>query len=171
MGLLAPVIGFLVDRFGSRKLIFCGTIAAGFGLILLSMTRSLAMFYGAFLVLCFGAGGCLSIVLISAVANWFSKNLGKAMGVAACGMGSGGLMIPLIVRLIEIYQWRTTLFIFGVGMWVLGIPLSLLMRDHLVIPLKSATGSDSNRPPVPTKIGHRFRSKSATLSERSDAGF
>ena len=156
MGLLAPVIGFLVDRFGSRKLIFCGTIAAGFGLILLSMTRSLAMFYGAFLVLCFGAGGCLSIVLISAVANWFSKNLGKAMGVAACGMGSGGLMIPLIVRLIEIYQWRTTLFIFGVGMWVLGIPLSLLMRDHLVIPLKSATGSDSNRPPVPTEIGRPF---------------
>ena len=44
-------------------------------------------------------------------------------------------------------------------------------NGYVVIPLKSATGSDSNRPPVPTEIGHRFRSKSATLSERSDAGF
>lgn len=31
MGIFAPLIGFLVDRFGSRKLILCGTITVGFG--------------------------------------------------------------------------------------------------------------------------------------------
>ena len=62
MSIFAPLLGFLVDRFGSRKLIFCGTITAGFGLILLSITQSLAMFYGSFLLLSFGAGGCASIV-------------------------------------------------------------------------------------------------------------
>ena len=58
MSIFAPLLGFLVDRVGSRKLILCGTIMVGFGLILLSITQSLAMFYASFLLLSFGAGGC-----------------------------------------------------------------------------------------------------------------
>ena len=129
MGITAPVVGFLVDRFGSRRLMLCGTITIGFGLILLSLTRSLAMFYGSFILLAFGAGGCTGVVLMNAVANWFSKNVGKALGVMACGFGAGGLMIPLIVWLIDVYDWRTTLIILGLGMWVLGIPLSFVIRN------------------------------------------
>ncbi len=64
MGIFAPLVGFLVDRFGSRKLIFLGTVIVGLGLILLSFTRSLAMFYGSFLLISFGAGGCISVVAI-----------------------------------------------------------------------------------------------------------
>jgi len=129
MSIFAPLLGFLVDRFGSRKLIFCGTITVGFGFILLSITQSLAMFYGPFLLLSFGAGGCTSLVLITAVAHWFDKNLGKAIGVVACGFGAGGLLVPLVVQLIDLYHWRTTLIIFGLGMWILGIPLSFVIRD------------------------------------------
>ena len=129
MSIFAPVIGFLVDRFGSRKLIFCGTITAGFGLLLLSVTQSLAMFYASFLLLSFGAGGCTGVVFMTAIAKWFDKNMGKALGVVACGVGAGGLIVPLVVHLIDLYQWRTTLVIFGVGMWILGIPLSFVIRD------------------------------------------
>jgi MFS transporter, OFA family, oxalate/formate antiporter len=129
MSIFAPVIGFLVDRFGSRKLILCGTITAGFGLLLLSVTQSLVMFYGAFLLLSFGAGGCAGIVFMTATANWFDKNIGKALGVVACGIGAGGLIIPLVVHLIDLYQWRTTLVLLGLGMWALGIPLSFVIRD------------------------------------------
>ena len=129
MGIFAPFIGFLVDRFGSRKLILCGTITVGFALIFLSVTKSLAMFYGSFLLLSFGAGGCLSVVLMTVVANWFKKNLGKALGMVAAGFGAGGLIVPLIVRLIDLYQWRTTLIILALGMWILGIPLSFVIRD------------------------------------------
>ncbi len=129
MGILAPLIGFLVDRFGSRRLILCGTITVGFGLISLSITKSLAMFYGSFLLLSFGGGGCLSVVLMSVVANWFKRNVGKALGMVSCGFGASGLIVPLIVRLIDLYQWRTTLIILGLGMWILGIPLSLVIRD------------------------------------------
>jgi MFS family permease len=58
MGIFNPLAGFLVDRFGSRKLILIGTITVGLGLILLSFTQSLFMFYAAFLLLAFGAGSC-----------------------------------------------------------------------------------------------------------------
>jgi MFS family permease len=129
MSIFAPLLGFLVYRFGSRKLIFCGAITAGLGLLLLSITHSLAMFYGSFLLLSFGAGGCASIVSMTVVVNWFNKNVGKALGVVACGFGASGLMIPLVVWLIDIYHWRTTLIILGLGMWILGIPLSFVIRD------------------------------------------
>ncbi|MBW2308871.1 MAG: MFS transporter [Deltaproteobacteria bacterium] len=129
MGIVAPLIGFLVDRFGPRKLAFLGIITIGFGLILLSLTRSLVMFYGAVLLLAFGAGGCTSVVLMSTVANWFHKKIGKAFGVMASGFGASGLIVPLIVWLIDVYGWRTTCIILGLGMWILGIPLSLVIRN------------------------------------------
>jgi MFS family permease len=130
MGIFAPFVGFLVDRFGPRKLMFWGTIAVGFGLFLLSLTQSLAMFYGSFLLLAFGAGGCASVVTMTAVANWFDRKIGIALGVMGSGIGAGGLVVLLIVRLIDLYQWRTTLIILGLGMWALGIPLSLVIRDR-----------------------------------------
>lgn len=129
MGILAPLVGFLADRFGSRKLIFSGVIIVGFGLILLSLTRSLTMFYGSFILLAFGAGGCTSVVTMTAVANWFKKNVGIAFAVMASGFGASGLIVPLIVRLIDGYDWRTALIILGLGMWALGIPLSFVIRN------------------------------------------
>jgi len=48
MGLLAPITGRLVDRWGPRRLIFGGAIIICLGLILLSHTTSIGMFYGAF---------------------------------------------------------------------------------------------------------------------------
>ncbi len=130
MGILAPIVGFLVDRFGSRKLAFTGTFIVGGALILLGVTSSLVMFYAAFVLLALGTSGCASTVLMTAVAHWFRKNVGKAMGVVACGFGAGGLLVPVIVRLIDLHTWRTALIILGMGMWALGVPLSFVIRNR-----------------------------------------
>lgn len=130
MGILAPLIGFLVDRFGSRKLVLFGVITVGFGLLFLSRTQSLITLYAGFLLLSLGAGGCTSVVLYTAVANWFKRNIGRALGIVACGFGAGGIMVPLVPWLIDAYGWRTALVIFALGMWVLGIPLALVIRDR-----------------------------------------
>lgn len=130
MGILAPLVGFLVYRFGSRKLIFLGVIIIGLGLILLSKTQSIYMFYTSFLLISFGAGGCTNITNMTAVANWFNKNAGKALGLMSAGFGFCGLLIPVIVLLIDTYGWRNTLIILGLGMWILGIPLSLIIRNN-----------------------------------------
>ena len=129
MGILAPMIGFLVDRFGSKKLVLFGVITVGLGLILISQTRSLITLYSGFLLLSLGAGGCTSVVLYTAVANWFKRHIGRALGIAACGFGAGGVMVPLIPWLIDTYDWRTTLIMLAFGMWVFGIPLALVIRD------------------------------------------
>lgn len=125
---ISPITGFLVDRFGVGWLTFFGTIIVGLALILLGLTNSLGMFYGAFFLLGLGAGGCGGTVLMTAVAHWFRKNVGRAMGIVTCGFGAGGIVIPVIVWFIELYQWRTALIILGLGMWVLGTPLSFIIR-------------------------------------------
>ena len=130
MGIFAPFVGVLVDRYGARRLILSGTVTIGLGLILLGFTQSLPMFYGAFLLIAFGAGGCAAVVLTTAVVNWFDRKVGLALAVFGIGVGLGGLMIPIIVWLIEVYQWRTSFFILGIGMWIIGIPLSLLVRNN-----------------------------------------
>ena len=130
MGIFAPVVGFLVDRFGPRRIMLWGTVTVGLGLILLSFTQSLAMFYAAFLLLGFGSGGCAPVVTMTAVAKWFHRKIGLALGLMGSGIGAGGLMVLLIVCLIDLYQWRATLIILGVGMWALGIPLSFIVRNR-----------------------------------------
>ncbi len=129
MGIFAPLIGFLVDRHGARKLILAGVLAMGLGLVLFSKTQSLLMFYGVILLMGFGAGGCTTVVTTTVVANWFKKNLGKALGLMSTGFGASGLMIPLIVWLIDTFHWRKTVLLLGLGLLVLGIPLVFLIRD------------------------------------------
>lgn len=130
MGIFAPVVGFLVDRFGSRKLLLGGSVIIGIGMLILSFTQSLLMFYMCFLFIALGAGGCTSVVTMTAVAVWFRKNVGLAMGIMASGFGAGGLIVPLVVFLIDACGWRLTLVILGSGMWLLGIPLSLIVRER-----------------------------------------
>lgn len=128
MGILAPITGFLVDRFGSRKVAFSGIFILGVALMLLALISCLGMFYGAFILLALGTSGCSSTVLMTTVAHWFKRHLGKVMGIVACGYGAGGVVIPFIVWLIDLYGWRTTLIILGLATWALGIPLSFVMR-------------------------------------------
>ena len=128
MGLLAPVLGILVDRYGPRRLIMAGAFIAALGLFLLSRITSLAMFYGAFVLITIGMSCCSQTVLMTAVANWFRKKVGLASGIAISGFGSGGLLVLVVNRLIEVYQWRMALLILSIGMLAIVLPLSLLFR-------------------------------------------
>jgi sugar phosphate permease len=53
-----------------------------------------------------------------------------ALGLLGSGFGAGGFVVLLIVQLIELYQWRTTLIILAIGTWALGIPLSFVIRNR-----------------------------------------
>jgi len=128
VGLLAPLLGLFVDRWGPRRLMFGGIVLLGLGLILLSRTTSLGMFYGAFAVVAMGTSGLSPTVVMTAVANWFRRKVGLATGIMASGFAFGSLLVPVVVRLIDVFDWQTAIFILGVGIWVIGLPLSLLLR-------------------------------------------
>jgi len=128
MGILAPFIGILVDRWGPRRLLSSGAIITSLGLMLLSRATSLGIFYGAFILVAIGMSTCSSTVLMTAVANWFRRKIGMATGIMISGYGFSGLLVPVIVRLIDMYEWRMAIGILAIGMLILCLPLSLLVR-------------------------------------------
>jgi len=128
LGLFAPLIGVLVDRWGPKRLIFLGAIVAASGVLLLSKVSSLAMFYTAFLLMAVGLSSCTLTVLMTAIANWFHAKVGLASGIVTCGFGFGGLLIPVIVRLIDSFGWRSCLVILALAMLALLLPLSFIFR-------------------------------------------
>jgi MFS family permease len=128
VGLFAPLIGLLIDRWGPRRIMFGGLVLIGLGLVFLSRLNSLAMYYGGFAIIAIGDSGCSPTLVMTSIANWFRKRLGIAIGIMSSGFACGGLLVPLVVRLIDIFDWRTTLFILGLAMWIVCLPLSLILR-------------------------------------------
>ncbi len=152
MSILAPLVGFLVDRYGSRLLALWGVITIGLGFIALSFTKSLWMFYGCFILIAFGGGGCTAVVFMRVATNWFKKNLGLALGILTSGFGASGLLLPMIVWLIDDFGWRTAVIILGAGMWVIGIPLAFVIRNT---PEEYGLAPDGGKtePPIPAEPG------------------
>jgi MFS transporter, OFA family, oxalate/formate antiporter len=128
MGLLAPIVGLLMDRWGPRKLVFAGVAVIGLGLLLLSRINSLATFYGAFILIAMGVSTCVGVVPIATVGNWFERKVTIATGILVSGASIGGLMVPLTTRLIDMFEWRTAMAILGFVAWGILLPLSLVFR-------------------------------------------
>ncbi|MBI2831466.1 MAG: MFS transporter [Chloroflexi bacterium] len=130
IGLLSPVVGLFIDRWGPRRLMFGGAILTGIGLVLTSQVNSLGMLYAAYVLVAIGTSTCSATVLMTVVVFWFRKKLSLATGIVAAGFALGGLLVPLINQLIVLMGWRGTMTVLGIGMWVVGLPLSLVVRHR-----------------------------------------
>ena len=108
-----------------------GITLMGAGFILLSRIDSLITFYLVF-ILCVAAGSTLGIhqATLVAIANWFSKKRGTAIGIGVSGVGLGGMLVPLLAWLIVQYDWRTAAVITGLIVCTIGIPLASVMRHR-----------------------------------------
>lgn len=133
--LVGPLFGFMagwvVDRFGPRRLMMAGILMAGIALIGIAHMTSLWMFYAFYLLNALGyvCGGPLpNQVLLS---RWFDKSRGKAMGFAYLGIGIGGyLVLMLSPRLVAAFGWRGALQLLGILIIVLALPLAYFVRDE-----------------------------------------
>jgi MFS family permease len=128
-GLLAPAIGFLVDRCGPRIVILLGVILGGIGMIMMSYVNSLWTFYVAFLIASLGVSGAShGVSWAVAVAQWFQRLRGRALGIAMLGPVVGGPFVVVVAILDEMIGWRAALMLLGVGLIVVGVPLALVAR-------------------------------------------
>ena len=132
--LIGPLFGFaagwIVDRFGPRRLMMAGIVMAGGALIGLAHMTALWMFYLFYIFNALGyvCGGPLpNQVLLS---RWFDKARGKAMGFAYLGIGVGGyLVLKLSPRLVEAFGWRGALQVLGILIILVALPLAYFVRD------------------------------------------
>lgn len=127
-GLLAPVVGILADRVGFKKLMLVGIAIFGVSGIFLSRIQDLTGFYVISLIYALGTSLISPVVSITAIAKSFRKGTSLAMGLIMAGYAAGGLLIPGVVWIIDQFSWRTALALFGVGAWLLAIPLALFPK-------------------------------------------
>ncbi|MBI2329099.1 MAG: MFS transporter [Chloroflexi bacterium] len=127
-GISGPLVGFLVDRVGQRKLMLSGWSVVGLGFLWMSRVDSLWAFYGSFLIIAIGISFGSFVAMNVAVANWFIKKRSRAMTFMYVGFGASGTLVPLVALSISQFGWRTSLIIMGIAAWVIGLPLSSLMR-------------------------------------------
>jgi len=155
--LIGPLFGFaagwIVDRFGPRRMMMAGIMMAGTALIGLSYTSTLGLFYFFYLFNALGyvCGGPLpNQVLIS---RWFTKARGKAMGFAYLGIGVGGAIAPLLSdRLAQQFGWQGALRTLGILVVLIALPMAFFIKES---PAKEANTLSLT---APVSIGGVLRS-------------
>ena len=132
--LVGPVFGFIagwiVDRFGPRRLMMAGILMAGIALVGLGWISSLSMFYVFYFFNALGyvCGGPLPNQVL--LTRWFDKSRGKAMGFAYLGIGLGGAVVPWISHvLVKHFGWQAALRIMGLVIIVVSLPLAFLVKE------------------------------------------
>ena len=135
--LVAPLFGFiagyLIDRYGPRRMLMAGALLTGSALIGLSLMNSLGFFYlfYVFNALGYVFGGPLPCQVL--VSRWFTANRGKAMGVAYLGIGTGGFLVPLIASELEKnFGWHNALTALGIMVILIAIPLAFFIKETSV---------------------------------------
>lgn len=132
--LVAPLFGFIagwiIDRYGPKKMLMAGALMTGAALIGLASMNSLGIFYICYVFVAMGYvfGGPLPCQVL--ISRWFTKNRGKAMGIAYLGIGTGGFLVPLIAAgLINSFGWRTALMILAALIVIIAVPLAFFIKD------------------------------------------
>jgi MFS family permease len=135
--LVAPLFGFLagwmIDRYGPRKLMLAGALLAATALVGLSYSDNLPMFYLFYVFNAIGYvfGGPLPCQVL--ISRWFDKNRGKAMGIAYLGIGAGGAFAPQIIRALEgNLGWHLALTSLGILVVLIAFPMAFFIKDSSV---------------------------------------
>jgi MFS family permease len=131
---VGPVFGFIagwiIDRFGPRRVMMAGILMAGGALVGLGLVSTLSMFYLFYFFNALGyvCGGPLpNQVLLS---RWFDKSRGKAMGFAYLGIGIGGATVPWVSHgLIQHFGWQSALRLLGGLIILVSFPLAFLVKE------------------------------------------
>jgi MFS family permease len=131
--LVGPLFGFiagwLIDKYGPKRLMMAGVLMMGTALIGLSFADSLGLFYlfYVFNALGYVCGGPLPCQVL--ISRWFDKNRGKAMGIAYLGIGAGGAIVPNIAATLEKnYGWHNSLAALGVLVVLIAFPMIFFIK-------------------------------------------
>lgn len=117
-----PIVGFILDKHGPKRIIFAGVILVFSGSILIFYTTNFWYFfiiYSLFISIGFICIG--HTVADSTVSKWFLKKRNRAMAISTMGLSFGGVVIPIPVSIIiERYGWQAGWLVVGFSVLILG---------------------------------------------------
>lgn len=137
----APLVGSVIDRFGTRRVGIASILAVAAAYAALSTLQgSLAVFYGAWLLLALLGGGTTPVVWTRTVNLWFDRGRGLALGIALAGSGIAGMLAPpLLTRVIADYGWQTAYLAMGAFLLLVATPIIALLLEET--PPAQSTGA------------------------------
>jgi len=148
--LLGPVLGWMVDRFGTQGIIRAGVVMFGIGFMLLSRIDTLAGFYAAFVVIALGSSMFSNFLVSVAIIQWFERSRARALSALQFGGALGGLFVILVAWSIQSFGWRATAFGSGIIAILIGWPLARVIRSRPEDHGETVDGL----PPAPRNTGH-----------------
>ena len=132
LAICLPLVGRLVDRFGSRRILVpsilvCGACLASIPLLVSSLWHFLLVFT---LIGSLGAGAN-SLAYMRTIAAWFNRRRGLAIGLAMAGAGfSFAYVPPLVQGIIDAFSWRAAyLMLAAITICVAAPVVALMFRD------------------------------------------
>lgn len=122
----SPPLGYLLDRYGPRRIIVPSIAIFGGAFASLSLlTAHLWHLYAVFFVLGIVGNGTAQMAYSRAVSSWFDRRRGAALAVLMSGGAVGAMVLPPIAeRLVAAYGWRRACLTLGIGAASIGIPVA-----------------------------------------------
>ena len=149
-GLLGPFQGWLVDRYGPRRILIIGTLIFAIGFFIFSLVESITTYFVAFILIALGSSlGGFATLMVSIV-SWFDAHRAKAIAMSQIGFSVGGLCVPFVMMGLEAFGWRSMALYSGFLILIVGIPLVSLVRhrpeDYGEVPdgIRTKTGDMDN---------------------------
>jgi MFS family permease len=132
--LVAPLTGWVIDKFPLRPLILTGIVLQSANFAAFSfMEGSVAVYYGLCLLLMVTAAGASLLSLAKLVQGWFDKSMGRALGILfACG-AVGAIIHPLWTQaVITQFGWRQAFLVMGtLSLLMCGLAALMLVRERV----------------------------------------
>jgi MFS family permease len=107
--LMSPLQGFLVDRFGPRRVVLTSIPLFALSLAAIFFTPpNLYVYYLLWAIVPVAGLGLWPLGYLQAVTPWFDRKLGLALGSANAGIGLGSILLPMFIigPMIAAYTWR-----------------------------------------------------------------
>ncbi len=163
-GIFAFPVGYWLDKHGSRLLMTAGSIGATLMVLLWSRVTTLPEFVLVMALLGFCSAAVLYEPAFTVIAAWFVNKRGRAMAVLTFIAGfASTIFVPLADALLLAQGWRGAVFILGVLLGLITIPLHALVlrrrpRDLGLEPDGAAQTAEPDKSES-IKLGAVFRSR------------
>ncbi len=126
LGVISPLLGRWIDRFGPRRIILACMTIYGCGIASLSLLHAgIWQFYLTCFVLGVVGNGAAHLAYSRSISTWFQQRLGMALALVMVGAGLGAMILPVVAQsIISRSGWRTAYASLGWLALLLGLPLS-----------------------------------------------
>jgi len=126
LGLVSPLLGQWIDRFGARRIILpCMSIYICGVASLALLHFGVWQFYMTCFLLGLVGNGAAHLAYSRSISSWFQRRLGTALAFVMVGAGLGSMILPVIAQSVISHSgWRAAYAALAGVAFLLGLPLS-----------------------------------------------